>query len=384
MSVQLFAAGALVTPDAVGPGWLAVRDGWITDGGPGDAPGPVAVDLSAYTVVPGFVDLHVHGGGGFGYSDGTEQAVRGAADYHRGHGTTTTLASLVAAGPAELLDLVRLLAGLTEDGVIDGMHLEGPWLSALRPGAHQPELLRDPTPAELDQVLATGRGSVRMVTLAPERPGATEAIRRVSGAGALAAVGHTDADYRTVRAAIEAGARVGTHLFNAMRPIHHREPGPVVALLEDPRVTVELILDGVHVHPALFRRVLSDAGPDRVALVTDAMAAAGRPDGDYRLGALPVTVRSGRATLTGTETIAASTATMADLFANAVRFSDLPEPVALRTAVALTSATPAAALGLTEVGALRPGCRADLVVLDPGLAPLGVLRRGRWLVGPPG
>jgi N-acetylglucosamine-6-phosphate deacetylase len=384
VSAELVAVGRLVTPGAVGPGWLAVRDGRIAEVGPGAAPAPVTVDLTGYTVVPGFVDMHVHGGGGFGYSDGTEDAVRGAAEYHRRNGTTTTLASLVAAGPDELLSLVRLMAELTQDGVIVGVHLEGPWLSGLRPGAHQPELLRDPVPAELDRVLTAARGSIRMVTMAPERPGALDAIRRVTDAGALAAVGHTDADYLTVRAAIEAGARVGTHLFNAMRPIHHREPGPVIALLEDPRVTVELILDGVHVHPALYRRVLSDAGPARLALVTDAMAAAGCPDGGYRLGALAVTVRAGRATLAGTDTIAASTATMADVFGNAVRFSELPEPDALVSAVAQTSTTPAAVLGLADVGALRPGCWADLVALDSDLRPAGVMHRGNWLVGPPG
>ena len=383
MSSVLVTAGRMVTPDRVGPGWLAIRDGRILELGAAAAPEPATYDLSDYTVVPGFVDLHVHGGGGFGYSDGTEEAVLGATDYHRRHGTTTSLASLVAAGPERLLALVRLLAGLVEDEVVAGIHLEGPWLSDRRPGAHQPDLLRDPDPAELDRVLAAAGGSVAMVTVAPERAGALEAIGRVRGAGALAAVGHTDADYATVRAAIEAGARIGTHLFNAMRPIHHREPGPVVALMEDPRVTVELICDGVHVHPALYRQVLRAVGSARLALVTDAMAAAGCPDGAYRLGALAVTVQAGQARLTGTDTIAASTATMADLFGNAVRWCGRPEPEALALAVALTSTTPAAALGRTDVGALSVGAWADLVVLDSDLRPVGVMRRGSWLVRPP-
>jgi N-acetylglucosamine-6-phosphate deacetylase len=377
---MLIAAGRMVTPEWVGPGWLAVRDGRIAEVGPGMPPGPPTVDLGGYTVVPGFVDMHVHGGGGFGFSDADADAVRGAAAYHRRHGTTTTLASLVTTGPAELRRQVRLLAQLTEAGVIAGAHLEGPWLSAHRPGAHRRDLLRDPDPTELDQVLDAGSGTIRMVTIAPERVGGLDAIGRVVDAGALAAVGHTDADYATVRAAIDAGARVGTHLFNAMRPIHHREPGPVVALLEDPRVTVELILDGVHVHPALYRRVLSDVGEERIALVTDAMAASGRPDGHYRLGALAVTVASGVATLTGTDTIAGGTATMAELFGNAVRLSGLAEPAALSHAVALTATTPAATLSLADVGALRPGCRADLVALDRELRPAAVMRRGGWVV----
>jgi N-acetylglucosamine-6-phosphate deacetylase len=379
----LIAAGRMVTPDWVGPGWLASADGRIAGVGPGRPVGPAAFDWPELTVVPGFIDLHVHGGGGFDFSGGDPTAVRNAVAYHRAHGTTTTLASLVTAGPARLLAQVQLLAGLTEQGVIAGIHLEGPWLSAQRPGAHQVDLLRDPDPAELDRLLEAGRGAIRMVTVAPERAGGLDMIRRLVDAGVLAAVGHTDADYPTVCAAIEAGARLGTHLFNAMRGVHHREPGPVVALLEDSRVTVELILDGVHVHPALYRRVLSDAGAGRIALVTDAMAASGCPDGEYRLGALPVTVTGGAARLTGTDVIAGGTATTAELFANAVRMSGRPEPVALAEAVRLASTTPAAALGRTDVGTLRAGARADLVALDQDLRPVAVMRGGQWVVEPP-
>jgi N-acetylglucosamine-6-phosphate deacetylase len=371
----------LVTPEWVGPGWLEVDGERIGALGPGEPPRPAR--YAGHTGVAGFVDLHVHGGGGHDYSEVGGRTglgpARAAAAHHLRRGTTTTLASLVSDGPAELLDRVGLLAGLVEDGVLAGLHLEGPWLAAGRAGAHRPELLRDPDPAELAALLAVGRGTVRMITLAPERPGALAAVRRMTSAGVLAAVGHTDADYETVRAALRAGARVGTHLFNAMRPVHHREPGPVVALLEDPRVTVELILDGRHVHPALYRRVLADAGPERLALVTDAMAAAGRPDGDYRLGGLEVTVAGGAAHLTGTGTIAGGTADMAEVFACAVRHSGLPEPEALRTATRVTSATPARLLGLADRGTLRAGLRADLVVLDGDLSPAGVLRGGSWV-----
>jgi N-acetylglucosamine-6-phosphate deacetylase len=378
----LLRAARIVTPEEVGLGWLVIRDGRIAEvglGSPPPIPSGQTVDLPGRTVVPGFVDLHAHGGGGHDYSEGTAEAVHTAAGHHRARGTTTMLASLVALAPEDLPRLVGLLAELTDAGVIAGTHIEGPWLSAGRPGAHDPTLLRDPDSDELDRVLAAGRGTVRMVTIAPERTGGLRAIQRLAAEGALAAVGHTDADYDLTRAAIEAGARVGTHLFNAMAPIHHRAPGPVVALLEDPRVTVELISDGVHVHPALFRRVLSDVGPGRIALVTDAMAAAGCPDGHYRLGGLAVSVSGGVATVAGSTTIAGGTATMADLFARAVRTCDLPEPSALRTAVQLTAATPAAVLGRTDIGALRAGRRADLVVLDAELNPVAVMRRGAWV-----
>ena len=208
-------------------------------------------------------------------------------------------------------------------GVIDGIHLEGPWLSAQRCGAHQPALMRDPDPAEIDRVLEAGGGAIRMVTIAPERDGALAAIGQIVDAGVVAAVGHTEATYDQTRAAIDAGATVGTHLFNAMRPINTREPGPVIALLEDPRVTVELITDGVHVDPALYRHVFRSVGPDRVSLVTDAMAAAGMSDGGYWLGPLAVDVVDGVARVAGTETIAGSTATMDHVFRFAVEHCGL-------------------------------------------------------------
>ena len=213
-----------------------------------------------------------------------------------------------------------VLAELVVDGEIAGVHLEGPWLAASRCGAHDPAQLRDPDPGELDTLLATG--VVAMVTLAPERAGALDAIRRVAGAGAVAAVGHTDADFALTRAAIAAGARHATHLFNAMAPLHHREPGPVVALLDDDRVTVELVTDGLHVHPALWEHVVRAAGAHRVAAVTDAMAAAGMPDGAYRLGRLDVEVVDRVARLAGGAAglgaIAGSTATADALFRNIV------------------------------------------------------------------
>jgi N-acetylglucosamine-6-phosphate deacetylase len=217
-----------------------------------------------------------------------------------------------------------------------------------------------------------------MVTLAPERSGALDAIRQILGHGAVAAIGHTDATYAVTRAALAAGASVATHLYNAMRPPHHREPGPVVALIEDPDAVLELVLDDVHLHPAVFRQVLAAAGPDRVALVTDAMAAAGMTDGAYPLGSADVTVKDGTARVRGTDTIAGSTATGDELFRRAMAESGRTGDDALRTAVRLTSATPARALGLTDrTGAV--GGRADLVVLDVDLCPTRVMVAGNWL-----
>jgi N-acetylglucosamine-6-phosphate deacetylase len=327
-------------------------------------------------LVPGFVDVHVHGGAGAAFPDGHVDTALRAVRFHRSHGSTTLLASLVAAAPDELLKTVDALAELVTEGELAGVHLEGPWLAAARCGAHDPAQLRDPDPAELERLLRAGDGAVRMVTVAPELAGGIEAVRRITGAGAVAALGHTDASYELTKDAIDAGARMGTHLFNAMAPVHHREPGPAVALLEDPRVTVELVTDGLHVHPALWEHVLRAAGNDRVAAVTDAMAAAGMPDGEYHLGALRVTVRDRVARLPGTGTIAGSTATTDALFANIVRHAALPREEALVRAVAMTSTSPARALGLTDVGALTPGRRADLVVLGPDLTIRDVYRAG--------
>jgi N-acetylglucosamine-6-phosphate deacetylase len=215
-----------------------------------------------------------------------------------------------------------------------------------------------------------------MVTLAPELPGGTGAVRLLSDAGVVAAIGHTDATYDQARAAIDAGARVGTHLFNAMRPLHHREPGAVGALL-DSDADVELVADGVHLHPAVLRTAFA-AAPGRCILVTDAMAAAGAPDGDYRLGQMAVEVRGGTARLAsedGEGAIAGSTLTMDAAVRYAVRTAGLP----LLEVVRAASTTPAAAWGLHDVGSLEPGRRADLVVLDADLAVTRVMRGGAWV-----
>lgn len=273
---------------------------------------------------------------------------------------------------------MRALTDATRSGTIAGIHLEGPWLSRARCGAHDRTQMRDPDPDEIDALLTAAGDAIKMVTLAPELPGADAAIRRFLDAGVVVAVGHTDATYEQTRRAIELGATVGTHLFNAMPPLHHREPGPALALLRDPRVTVELIADGVHLHPDVARAVIEAAGADRVAVITDAIAAAGRADSAYRLGAVRIDVVSGVARVQGTSTIAGSTATMDRLF-RAVAGFGANRDAGLAAAVQVTSATPARALGLERVGSLRPGYDANLVVLDRDLRVSDVMVRGDWL-----
>lgn len=375
---MLLTADTVITgAELLRPGWIDVSGGRVQAMGAGEPPRLADRDLGPVTVVPGFVDTHTHGGGGGSFSVASDSDTSAAVALHRAHGTTTMIASLVTAGPDDLLRQVAALAEYVRDGLIDGIHLEGPWLSTMRCGAHQPALMRDPDPAEIDRLLAAAAGTIRMVTIAPERTGALDAIRQLVDAGVVVAVGHTEASYAQTRAAIAAGATVGTHLFNAMRPIDRREPGPVIALLEDPSVTVELITDGVHIDPAIYRHVTRSVGADRASLITDAMAATGMSDGRYHLGPVQVDVVDGVAFVGGTDTIAGSTATMDRVLRFAVSHCGLAREEALLLGVRQASLNPARALGFPSDG-LIPGAAADLVVLDADLAVTAVMRRGGW------
>jgi len=226
-------------------GWIRCDGERFAEIGRGHPPIGHHLSVGGRLVVPGFVDIHVHGGGGGSFTTGSVEEGAAVAHFHRRHGTTTLLASLVTAPLADLLRQISVLADLVDDEIVAGLHLEGPFLSSVRCGAH-----------------------------------------------AIPAIGHTDATDDVAHAAVDAGVRVATHLFNGMRPIHHREPGVVVALMERPEVVVELINDGVHLHPSLVRWVMATVGDDRAALVSDAIPAAGMADGLYALGGSTVLVRA--------------------------------------------------------------------------------------------
>ncbi|MER7004704.1 N-acetylglucosamine-6-phosphate deacetylase [Dactylosporangium sp. NPDC000555] len=339
---------------------------------PGSAPEP---DASAGVVVPGFVDIHVHGGGGATFTTGDPDEARKAAAYHLGHGTTTMLASLVTSPPELMLSATKAFAPLVAEGVLAGIHFEGPYLSQARCGAQNPAHLRHPSLDEIGALIEAGEGAVRLVTIAPELPGALDAIRLLVARGVVAAIGHTDATYEETLAGIEAGATVGTHVFNGMRPPHHRQPGPVFALLGAAGVVCEFVADGIHLHDGTLAFAASVTGPARAALITDAMAAAGMPDGTYELGGQSVDVAGGVARLTRDGAIAGSTLTMDSAFRRAVGAG-----LSLAAASRMASATPAGAIGLAEErGALRMGARADLVLLDDALSVRRVMRGGQWV-----
>ncbi|WP_323741771.1 N-acetylglucosamine-6-phosphate deacetylase [Curtobacterium sp. VKM Ac-2865] len=344
-------------------GWVLLHGDTIHAVGAGpDVPATDdVVDLGDAVLTPGFIDLHGHGGATVAYEDASFGP---SLAMHRAHGTTRSVLSLVA-NPVDVLAdaLGRIRQVMAADPLVLGVHLEGPFLSPHNKGAHNEHFLIDPTPAHVDALLSAGEGVVRQVTIAPELPGALDAVRRFVDAGVVVAVGHTVGTYDQARAAFDAGASVLTHAFNAMPGLHHRAPGPIGAAVADDRVTLELILDAVHVHPVVAD-TLFRAAPGRVALITDAMGAAGAADGDYRLGSLDVTVTDGVAHVAGTDTIAGSTLTQDVALRNAVTLAgrSLPEAVAALTAV------PARALGLGDrLGRLAPGFAADLVALSPAL-----------------
>ena len=341
--------------------WMHVDGDTIVATGSGRAPDAEnRVDVGGHWLVPGFIDLHGHGGGGHSYDNDPDE-ISAALAVHRTHGTTRTVISLVANPVPYLRGSLELIASLAaSDPLILGSHLEGPFLSPDRRGAHNGEYLLEPQPYVVEELIGAARGTLRQITIAPELPGALEAIDVLVEAGVVVAVGHTEADFATVNEAFDRGARLLTHAFNAMPGIHHRAPGPVVAAFEDERVTIELILDGLHIEPHVAKLAFASA-PGRIALVTDAMAAAGSHDGDYSLGSLTVTVRDGMAVLRGTNTIAGSTLTQDAALRKAITLVGV-EP---RVAVEALTRTPARVLGLEHRhGMLAPGFAADAVVLD--------------------
>ena len=356
----------VVTPNGVVNGEVACDDGFVSrvverEGEPSG------------WVLPGFVDIHCHGGGGFSLAKGDADQARQAQEFHASRGTTSLVASLVSSPFDLMMSATKAYQPLVADGVLAGIHFEGPYLAQSRCGAQNPQFLRDASVEELQAVIEAGQGAVKMVTIAPEVPGALEAIDFLSARGVVPSIGHTDATFEQTEEAIEAGAFAATHLFNAMRPFSHRDPGPIPALLDDGRVVAEIIADPVHLHPGTMRFAFNVSLPSWTVLVSDAMEAAGLPDGEYELGGLSVEVKDGAARLASNGAIAGSTLTMLDAFRNAVNLAGQD----VTAASEMASSTPAELLGLADVGTLEVGKQANAVWLNDDLELQAVMRHGK-------
>jgi N-acetylglucosamine-6-phosphate deacetylase len=389
MATTAIHASRILTPDEeISDGVIVVEGSRIVAIGHRDEMRlpPDAVDYVAtgMMVVPGFVDVHIHGAGGHDVMEGDARALDRITSTVARHGTTSIVATTVTA-PIE--DTCRSLQGIAQyirahenaesDGLaaeILGIHLEGPFISKARRGVHPPDALAKPSVATLGKLIEAADNLVKIVTLAPELPGALELIAAAVAGKIVAAIGHTDADYDQARAAIHAGARHAVHMYNAMRPFEHRDPGVVGAILTDPEVTAEVIADLVHVAGPAIQVLIGAKGFDTVLLVSDGIAATGMPDGKYRLGNFEVSVKDGVARNSEGK-LAGSTLTMDRALRNIVGIG-----VPLQDAVRMATVLPARRLGLAgKKGIIAVGADADLVALTPDLRVAGVMTRGAGL-----
>lgn len=364
--------GRLVLPDREVDGWVAVAGTVVIASGTSAQRALAGRRLRVDgRILPGLVDIHCHGGAGAGFDGGADEILT-AARHHRDHGTTTLVASLGSGPTARTLASIDDLRVATRAAVVAGTHLEGPFLSPVRRGAHRVTHLRRPDADLLARMLRVGDGTVRIVTLAPELDDADDLLAICEAGGVVAAVGHTDATAAQTERAVERGARLATHLFNGMRPLHHREGGVVAVSLVDPRMHAELVCDGMHVAPLVVVLAHQLLGR-RMVLVTDACAASGMPDGTYRVGDQDVAMVDGQVRTPDGRSLAGSSLTLLAAVRNAVAWG-----VPVTDAVTAATLTPAQLLGLGDRGHLRRGARADLLLTDDDLGLRQVMQAGRW------
>ncbi len=362
--------GTIVTPkEIIHKGQVVVEGGKIVDMGPWDGSSTGRIlDFRDCLVAPGFIDLHIHGSGGSDVMDASLQGLNRLSGFLAAGGVTSFLATTYSAPQNDILAVAGTVRNVarkgTEGAIVLGLHLEGPYINSERRGAQSAAHIRGPSVEELDEVYRVAGDALRIVTLAPELDGALEAVAWLRSKGVVPSAGHTDATYDEMMAGVEAGFSHVAHLFNGMRAFHHREPGVVGAALEDDRVSVELIADGLHLHPAALRLAAGRKGAGKTALVSDSVAPAGLGDGEYELGGERVRVEKGRCLL-GSGALAGSTIRLSDAVRNMVELAGSP----VAEAVEMASTTPAEILGLAEMkGRLAPGMDADLTVLDKGFS----------------
>jgi N-acetylglucosamine-6-phosphate deacetylase len=345
---------AVVDARLVGETWIETSENLIRSVNSGV--NPQADHIIDGTLIPGLIDIHCHGGAGSYFSNASR--VQDVLKVHREHGTTGIIASLVTESIEDLKVQIAALVPFYKSGQILGIHLEGPYLSHARCGAHEPSLLINPDVAEIRELLEIAKGAIAMITIAPELPGAIEAIKYLSAAGVKVAIGHTNGDFKDAAAGTNAGATIVTHFMNAMNK--EKTEGSISSfVLADERLAVELILDGQHVPLTTASEIIQTIG-NRVMLVTDAMAAAGGSDGSYTIGKLEVKVEDSVARLTSNNALAGSTLTMDQAFHNAIKNCGASIP----QAVLMSSTNPALALGLSDRGSIAVGKRADLLAYD--------------------
>ncbi len=374
--------GAIVTPGEVIENGVALcEDGRIKAVGPSSAiapePDSSIIDATGRVVMPGFIDTHFHGSGGLDVMANGAEGIRRISRALLKFGTTAYLATTVAARHEELVRAIEDTIAAEEDdpfaAEILGLHIEGPYINPKFKGA-QPEWgIRDPDFDECAQLLDAAAGRIKIMTVAPELPGGLEMIRTLARAGVAPSLGHSEADYDTALAAIEAGATRATHLFNAMSGAHHRKPGLAAAALGEPGLCAEMICDGVHVDPRMVALAWKAKGRDGMTLVTDATAAQGVGDGVFTLGDLQIQVRGPLCTLMDGVTIAGSTLTMNRAAANAISFTGMSLIDAAHTA----SLAPARVCGVTDrKGSIEAGKDADLTILNADFSVSHTIRAG--------
>jgi N-acetylglucosamine-6-phosphate deacetylase len=389
-TTAIYASRILTPQDEILDGVILVEETRIAAIGHRDEvhvpPGSLDYVATGLTVVPGFVDIHIHGAGGHDVMEGNARAMDKITSTVARYGTTSMLATTVTASPEETCKSLEEIAHYIRNhekqeetprlaAEILGIHLEGPFISKVRRGVHPTESIAKPSVELLETFFKAADGLVRILTLAPEIPGATEMIQAAVAAGVVAAMGHTDANYDQARAAIRAGVRHAVHTFNAMRPFTHRDPGVLAAIMTDVDITAEIIADGVHVAGPAIQVLLGTKGFDTVILVSDGIAATGMPDGTYRLGTTEAIVEDGVARNSEGK-LAGSTLTLDRALRNIVALG-VPMVDAIRMATVL----PARRLGLAgKKGILAVGADADLVVLTPELQVAGVMTRGAGLI----
>jgi N-acetylglucosamine-6-phosphate deacetylase len=374
----------IVLPEhVISNGFLEIADGRIVkvaEGEPASSTSELIYDAHKATITPGFIDLHVHGGNGGAFTSIDPAEHNLAREFHLKNGTTSMLASTHTTEFSSLLAILKSLSESSKSNKngskILGIHTEGPFISEHKPGAHVIAQLKTGDLSSIEKVLSAADNFVSMVTVAPEIPGGLEAIKYLSKKNIISSIGHTNATYAQAVEGIKAGARSATHLFNAMSPLAHRDPGAVGAVLDNEDIFAELILDGIHIHEAIFRIALKSKGVDRINLITDATSLAGLADGEY--GEVPdraVTKIGGKIVLSGTDTLAGSALSMNMVYQNAAKFAQLT----LSELSKISSLNAAKILGKeSEIGSLEVGKLADLVLLDAESKVCATMIEGEW------